>query len=450
MIQTILTIWLFTVVILSFIKIKWGVALFLLYFILIPGFNIGIEGLGQGQNIMFFVVLVAYLFYSFKNNIKSDFKILSPFFVLYIVLFFEIPFQDEMNFGDKIYYWLKEAMGSLILPFVVLNVMKYDTSSIKTFKHIMIFCIVLIVCYGLFQTSIGGANPYTMSFVGILDIDQKMESYYINEGSGRLFGRISSFFIHPMAFAMFLGCSIIYLVSLIKTNKSFKLVLLLFASVALGLICGVRSVIGGLVIASIYYMIVVRNFKVLIYTSISVVLLVTILSYFPDLQNYIYSIIDSKSSNVSGSSLEMRLTQLNGAVSLMMQNPLFGLGTGWTTYYVTIHGDHPVCLAFESLIMVIICNNGIIGVIIWIYLIFKYLQLNNSKTFVDGKIIQTLLIFYISYSTITGDYGYMKYFLLFYVMTISESYNKQIKCINQDELYSSNYRIVSPSISSHS
>ena len=129
----------------------------------------------------------------------------------------------------------------------------------------------------------------------------------------------------------------------------------MLALVIMAMVCGVRSVLGGLAVAIAYYLVVGRNAKVfgalLIFGSIAIIVILQI----PELSVYLGSIADinNKTGAVSGSSFDMRLDQLYGAVEEASANPIWGLGYSWTTYYQSLYGNHPICLAFESLLYVI-------------------------------------------------------------------------------------------------
>ena len=88
-------------------------------------------------------------------------------------------------------------------------------------------------------------------------------------------------------------------------------------------------------------------------------------------------------------------------------------------------------LHFESLILVILCNSGIIGVFLWIYMSAKIISFNDLNDRSTAAYLNSLLFFYLTYSCITGEYGYMQYFLLFYVLMFGERIiNKSAKRIS--------------------
>ena len=142
------------------------------------------------------------------------------------------------------------------------------------------------------------------------------------------------------------------------------------------------------------------------------------------INDYIMSISGS-SDKINGSSSEMRLSQLEGAINEGMKSPLVGLGYGWTGYYHSTYGVHPVCLAFESLLFMIICNFGIAVFVIWFLLSQNLLNYLYKCSYDNDIVIKSLFVLYIAYSLITGDYGYLKFFLLFYVLILGQNIKRQ-------------------------
>lgn len=123
------------------------------------------------------------------------------------------------------------------------------------------------------------------------------------------------------------------------------------------------------------------------------------------------------------SSIDMRMEQLNGCFREIQDCLIFGKGYEWCGYYMSIHDLHPVLLAFESLIFVVLCNSGIVGLCVWVITfvwLFRGVYRMNKNVNVTLFVI-TLAVYYIAYSAITGEYGYMKYFIIFYTLLLMES-----------------------------
>jgi len=422
--------WIVLVLLMSFVNIKAGVSLFLVYMICVPVVMISIGGKVWGANVINTVFLLAFAIYAYQKHIKIDWSPILPFIAYFMMMLIAMPFQNGMPIANMFDMWRREAMLYLFLPFVMWNVMKADITAVKMFQRALIVGIVIAVAYGLFLTTQDGVNPYQMLLLLVTGDNGEIDwaSYYGAFGSGRLFGRISSVFQHPMQFALFLGFAMIYIFA-IRKNFSKKFFLIMMTSISvMVLVCGVRSVIGALAIALVYYCVMGKSVKIVASIILFCVVMGIIVTQIPALSSYVGSIVDinNTSGAVSGgSSIDMRMNQLGGAVEEIKENAFWGLGYGWTNYYQSLYGNHPICYAFESLIFVIICNSGIYGFIVWIMLGLLVAR-NNSKIKNHEKVlVDDLFIYYVAYSCITGEYGYMKMFIIFYVMMLGSMLKEQ-------------------------
>lgn len=419
MLGFVISIYLFITIVLCFVRVKAGIAMFLLYQILVPFVNIQLGSLSFGVNFINFAILLGLLF-SYRNKIKQfSYKSLLPFLYLFGAQLLLIPFQTGMPMGEQLNNFRINIMLSLLLPFAMVNVMKFDKKAYNLFLFVLVIGILIATIYGLFLTLIPGINPWLMLVLPLGGAEFN-DSYALADGEGRLFGRISSVFSHPMTFGLFLCFSFVFMVSNIKpkekgVNVFYILMMVLIATAVF--VCGIRTPIGTLVLAALFYLMLERKFKIFAYGALASVAVYAIISQIPNMATYVSSIFDSDSENVSGSSLDMRLNQLQGCFNAIRGHELTGLGYGWTTYYQSIRGDHPVILAFESLLYVVLCNSGYLGILIWGFMLFLYYRYVSKRFNHQGKsIMLTLMITYLTYSMITGEYGYMRYFLIFYVM----------------------------------
>ncbi len=78
----------------------------------------------------------------------------------------------------------------------------------------MLVCIAIASIYGLFLTQTEGLNFYIMELTDISGGEYNIE--YLTRDTGRMFGRITSVFIHPMSFGLFLGLSLVFIYSCIR------------------------------------------------------------------------------------------------------------------------------------------------------------------------------------------------------------------------------------------
>jgi len=412
MLAGIFSIYLALTVLLCFFRIRIGIAMFLGYSVLVPF----LKFFSLGQNSFPFFIILALLFnYGYKT---LYYKPLIPFLFLYAAQFLIIPFQSDMPIGAQINAFRVDVMNTLLLPFAMINVMKRDKSTVFLFVRTLVISVVVAAFYSMLLTIVPGTNPYLLAVLP-LSGGEFNEAYALAENEGRVFGRISGVFTHPMTNGLFLSFSVIFVLSFIFDLKSvlkkyFSIILILVLFLATFFI-GVRTSIAAAALGVGVYVLLERKFKIALFIFLGGISISFVLLQIPEMTGFVSSIFDSKSSSVSGSSLDMRISQLNGALHEIKSNYLFGKGYGWTNYYKDLRGDHPVLLAFESLVYVVLCNSGFVGVGIWLIMMLLYImEVRQSFKRTYFHIMLSLISVYMVYSTITGEYGYMKIFLIFY------------------------------------
>ncbi len=446
---TILSICVLLIICLCFWNIKWGLAVYICWYLLVPFTQIQFGGFGLGVNFINTLLLFAFLYnmYKYRNErerslkqvlkqnnklsillflkyrgkVEFNFLVLVPFILYYVIFLIIIFFQNETPLGWLLNNWRQNMMQTILLPIYVWHITQWDASSIKLFRKSLFIVIIVSTLYGICMMPLHGFNPYIME-IQMLKGEEYELGYALAEGSGRLFGRISSCFVHPMLYGLFLGLSFIFVFSYRKkiSNALFSFMILLLAINVLS--CGVRSSLGALGVAMCFYLIVNGEAK-LVFKAVLIGLLgLVIVLQIPELSDYVISMIDiqQKRTDVGGSSFEMRLNQLEGCLDEISDSPIMGKGFGWHLYYMENNGDHPIMYAFESLIFVVLCDNGFLGVVIWIG--FIVLILKNTRFLVkkDCVSLYALLVFYVVYCCFTGEYNYLRIFLLYYVVSVSE------------------------------
>ena len=410
------------IIVFSFVKLKIGVAIYLAYLLLVPYMQIHFFGVTFSYNLVNLIFLVAF-FVDFRGRHKYriDYKPLIPFAVLYGGYLIIMLFSSDTPLAYMLEKYRQQVMKIFILTFVMWNVMIQDNTSVKLFRNVCLVCIVIASIYGLFLTQTEGLNPYIMELTDISGGEYNIE--YLTRDTGRMFGRITSVFIHPMSFGLFLGLSLVFIYSCIRKVNVYIIAILSLLVLINVFTCGVRSVIAGLAISILFYLLLIRKFKIFAGAAVVMVIIYGVISSIPEMSEYVSSIVDSKSTNIGGSSLELRINQFLGCFDIISNNPLFGKGFDWHQYYMQSHVIHPKLLAFESLIYVVLCNFGFVGVILWSVYVFKmYKYMRSLGSIKEILLPLTLFVFYLSYSCITGEYGYMQVFILFYIIMIGDFY----------------------------
>ena len=412
MLSNILTGYLIITILFCFLRLRVGLTLFLIYIIIVPFVNF----LNFGANLLN-MLLIAAVFFRFK--IKSiDVTPFKPFIFLYIAQLVMIPFHDSVSHEYQLHVLRSDFMGTLFLPFAIHNVMQNVKSSVNSFSSTLFAIIIVAAGYSLLLTLTVGFNPYITVIMPLNG--QEFREGLALANDDRIFGRISGVFAHPMKNGLFLALSSIFIISKINSKKlsSQKLLLFLLSAVLITtLLIGVRSAIAALGISVAFFFLIEKKAKLNFATLAGLLCIVLVIVSIPGLSDYTNSIVDSESSKVKGSSLEMRVQQFDGCMKEIQSNPAFGNGYAWTNYYRENVGLHPTMLAFESLLIVVLSNSGFVGLIVWIIMLFIYYRLiRNKLDSTKFHLLLTLMVLYITFSLITGEYGYLKYFMIFYVI----------------------------------
>lgn len=413
----ILRLFLITIV-LFFVRIKYGLCLLILLTMLVPTLPNGLHW--SYVNISLFI---AFLVYAKKKEIPLIDDSFFPFLFFYLALLVIIPFSSGAPMDYQISTWIGNVLRFLILPMVMFQVFSHDNGKFKLILISVYLCIFVATIYAFFLTQMDGINPYLL----LLEVENVENGEWDEWASDdtRVFGRIFSVFNHPMTF----GCFIVnaFFFCLYKTLSANKMKIvpiigLLFLSIC-AVICGVRSVMAGIAAGMIPFMFYNFKRKYFIYGGIffAVVLVFalqneTLLSYFTS----IFSSSD-KAELYGSSSYSGRLSQLMGCFNIMMDNPFFGKGFGWTALYNEVFGSHPECRSFESYIFVILCNWGLAGVIFWVLFLIRLFKQHLIAYEVGEdpyRILICLSTAHIAYICITGDYVYTIFWAFFYLLIL--------------------------------
>lgn len=416
-------------ILISVLKPRYGMFLLLICLFVVPVMVIRIEPIRVGQKVIFSFVSLLILVRYMPTLVAERLDMFKPFFFLMGAQFLLIFLQDATMQRISLSAIVGEISLSIIFPLALFVLIKADPKAHKLFVKALLISGAIMVIYGLFLTTMPGINPYLMMTLPEYEMEFN-ESYALGQSAldaatrfgqvdDRLFGRISSTMVHPTTYALVLCFLFIFIACLYRKDR-IKLtigeVLILVAIIT----CGVRTPLVVIMMAGVLFMLYVRKIRMLFYAvAIVGIVYFVIYKYSHVLAAYVLSIFDS-SQDVSGSSLEMRLLQLDGCFDIIKDCEWVGRGYSWTSHYTSLHESHPVLLSFESLIFVVLCNTGYAGVIIWAVTLLIFLY-QTSKYANKDKQVAALILFasYIAFSCITGEYGYMRYFMVFYVIILT-------------------------------
>lgn len=414
------------IVLTSFLNLKLSIALYISYLILVPYLQFNIGGLSFSYNLVNTILLAVFLYqHKVKKQLNLDFKVVGPFLFLYICLLTLAFFTDDTPWDIQLNYWRASFMQTIILPFIIWNIAKADSKMLYYFTWSITISIAIAGLYGLMLTQWGGINPYTSLLANYFKANDVAEVYMPSASRIAIStaSKIQSTMAHPMTWGLYLCFTFVVFLAMYMKSKNLRYLFLLpFVGLNI-LLSGARTGIAALVIGAAYYLLRQRELKTLFLGLFLFVTLGMVIQSNDDLSNIFASFTDisGTKSDIHGSTISMRMDQLQGVFNELKGCELAGKGYGWNGYYISKHGDHPVILAFESLIFVILCNSGYIGMCVWIVffvLLFRLQRiiLNNKD---DIYLMDTLVITYLAYAIGTGEYGYLNSFSLFYTFLLA-------------------------------
>jgi hypothetical protein len=291
-------------------------------------------------------------------------------------------------------------------------------------KWSLIISVVIAGIYNIFLMRLEGLNPYTSFLAEYFDAEKDNAELYASSVSRvSIFsvGKTQATMTHPMIWVLHLSLlSVIFTAYFLKTKIKWYWILILFILFNV-FISGVRTGIAALGIGFSYFLFKEKKIKIIL--SICIILFV-ILYNNEELLNIFNSFIDfdGNKSTVHGSSITMRLNQMEGVFQEIRGFKLFiGKGYGWDNYYILNYGNHPVILSFESLIFSVLCNSGLIGMGLWLifFLLLFRLQRKILSIKMDIYLMDTMVFVYAAYTIGTGDYNYLFPFTIYYTLLMS-------------------------------
>lgn len=408
--------------IIGFYRLDLAIGLAFLFEILVPAyFDLSVIGIPLPYRFIYAILFLVALIFPmvFKKQYSFSFTPIKPFAFLMFLMLILIPFQTKTPINLQLYSWLRVIVAILFLPVVVWNSGLNEHKYVEVAKNFFIIGVLLSCLYGLALTQTGGINPYLMSY-GVHYEDAFSLQYALADSSGRPFGRIQSTFQHPMEWALFLCLAffIVFIFFLKERRKRYLVLLVLIGGNVL--INGVRTGILTIGLIMFIYVFSTKNIRVMSTSVVCLLGLVIALSIVSgEFYDYVTSIlqVSGKADSVSGSSLGLRISQLRGSIQEIEGMELVGKGYGWTQFYQSANGDHPVILAFESLLFVIICNSGLIGIMSWVvFVAMFYINHFNNYSKENRNLLNLFVLTYLIFAGVTGEYDYLQIFVIYYTL----------------------------------
>ncbi|MDD3320476.1 MAG: O-antigen ligase family protein [Paludibacter sp.] len=336
---------------------------------------------------------------------------------LFILMFIQVtPLSFQFN------SWKNNFIYFILSTVVIVNMCVYEKDGRNLIKLAIIFSLTISIIYGFILIPLQGINPYIDLLSDSYNLTNMSEAYSSNDRLLELgiFGRIQSTFIHPTSWSFYLVIMFTTVFIFFEVEKKYLYLIILIMIFISVLIANVRTGLFTVLFSLFYYFVKTKKNKNRLYIGVALLLLIFILISNDNTSSYVKSVADvnGTQTDVGGSTINDRYMQLLGTFDEIKDNLFLGKGYDWVGYYNYSNKGktHPKIMGFESIIYVILCNWGVLGLILWIVFFISLFRLN--RRFVRNReyvvLIDLYLLSYIIFTLITGDYNFLKLWVLYY------------------------------------
>jgi hypothetical protein len=146
-------------------------------------------------------------------------------------------------------------------------------------------------------------------------------------------------------------------------------------------------------------------------------------------------------SNVGGSTVETRLSQLDAALKIVKSSPIFGLGNKFSS--VLSRSTYVMLYGMESIWLIVIVEYGAFGVIVYLFYILWSLIYVPVK-FKSLPIFFLSLAYWITYTatSVPGIKMHLFFFVIYYFIKISDKYENAIASKKVYGIYYSSGKLI--------
>ena len=351
-------------------------------------------------------MLIVYL-YKLKDSNKISFNFPLKKQVYLFILLIGISSILGQNTFKSFFSFVIDFLEIFLLFFVVWRGFQTNVEAYSMLKKLS-YLFVLISIYGIY-TYYSDSNQY-IDFVMQYGNNEEITTKLVVNTDRGLTKQVNSIFYHSVEFAAIISIFIPVIILIFSENLKFNSIksLYLFAPLFAAILTGSRSLI---VSTTIFILLIFYSTKtkvkyrfIIIFTTISFILF----SSFPTIINLTFNFNDSNSNSIQGSSVGMRVSQLDAALNVFDKNILYGHGY---KYNAEIMGQYAFrdLNGFESLFFQVLINHGLLGIIAYLILfggLFNFYFKNKAYVFLAG------LISYFFFIMLTGPMNSFSLFII--------------------------------------
>ena len=345
---------------------------------------------------------------NYKSIFSNNFAKITLVWLLITSIIGLIPGEAGISFSVKAIYYLVRDFFFIIAG---LSVFSDKVQIGKFYKYI--FIELLVVCiYGIFEYILG-TNPYIDLITSSFGTHEGVVDIYKNDVRGFINGRVQGFSWHPLTHGQLMQVGLFLVLvwkNKIKREIYFFLVCLLLINI---LLCGSRSAL----LATLLFFLFSFPSKTRI-SVLKISFLVAIFIFFiigeekrieiiDTLKSLIFFWDEDVSNSIKGSSLQMRLGQLELAYSEVKSNLLFGHGIGYVVELQSTFDVTGGLYGYESIFLYKVTEIGLAGFfvyIVWYYKAYRIIY-NSVKGIKDINSNGVKYLFYAYFVNLmmTGD-----------------------------------------------
>lgn len=319
-----------------------------------------------------------------------------------------------------------KACGLIVMDLIIVYIMWKTINKKEDFVFLFkgITIIVLFACIYTFYEKFTG-NNFILDYK--LTCTSNTLSTYRDFQQWDYRGyRCYSIFDHTicacMVFSLYIGLTLILFIK--KKKYPFKTLSLIASALCVPAMFFTQQRTGMfMLLISALAVIDFRKKRFWKLLGFGIVVLIIAAPFVSDNLSLILSLFSSKyASEVSGSSVSLRLDQLNAIFQIMLISPLTGLGENFQSYYYT--GTLAArAMGYESLWFEQMAKHGMLGVLAYFFMIY-YAVYKIPKKFKSKELFFISLSYWVTYSLTSTPYFriYFLYAVLFYFIKNSETY----------------------------
>lgn len=403
----------------------YGFCLFLYIRILIPE---SVRFLNTSVSLNTVVIFVLFLMTVFLGSgvhgkFKYNKKLMLGILTYIAFTFIALLLSDYKDLSAQMGYLLQFIITDIMPIILCVMIVKSENDINIVCKNYLIICIIVGI-YGIISYFLD-YNPYLLFWSGTNEVNN-IEQWYGNA--------TASTFVSTNAFGYFIGLSVPFIVyifykGLYKNYSKTALFLLIICS----FICKKRTIIVVLFFyATLLFL--TSNFKskrkYIMYGLPIIVLSLVTIFFVPSLESvknvvissllfWDDSIYSSATMGNGGSNWLLRTRQFVYPFIEIKNNYIFGHGFGWCSVYLADGKIHPVLYGFETIVSQLICEYGLLSLVVFPLIFRKLYTFVNKNT--NNKYVLLFLVASIVQMIGTGAiYWYLELTILMLMKVASD------------------------------